>query len=46
MAHLRRMPYTKPVPAGAEIVTRKGAPHARFKDKKGKTVLAWIPTRG
>jgi integrase len=33
------MLYTKPVPAGAEIITHKGAPHARFK-RRGKTVLA------
>jgi integrase len=40
MANLRRVPYTKPIPACAEIITRKGERFARFKDKKGKTVLA------
>ena len=25
--------YTKPIPAGAQIVTRDGKPHAKFKGK-------------
>src|SRR5262245_24124434 len=40
MANLRRMPYTKSIPEGAEVIAHKGQPHARFKDKKGKTILA------
>jgi hypothetical protein len=30
--------YTKPIPADAEIITRDGKPHARFKNPRGKTV--------
>jgi hypothetical protein len=40
VANLRRIPYTKPVPAGAEVVTRKGERVARFKGRGGKTVQA------
>jgi integrase len=40
MSNLRRIPYTKPLPAGAEVITRKGQRFARFKDRKGKTVEA------
>lgn len=39
MANLRRIPYTKPIPPGSEIITRKGERYARFKDKRGKTHL-------
>jgi excisionase family DNA binding protein len=39
MSNLRRVPYTKPVPEGAEIVTKKGERFARFK-RGGKTVEA------
>ena len=46
MANLRRIPYTKPVPADAEIIQCKNGPHARFKDKKGKTVLAPLTKDG
>src|SRR5262249_32866797 len=34
---LVRQPYTKPIPPGAEIITMRGKPHARFKED-GKTV--------
>jgi hypothetical protein len=40
MANLRRIPYTEPIPAGAENVTRKGKRFARFKDRRGKVVEA------
>jgi integrase len=46
MANLRKIPYTKPIPAGAEIVKHKGEPHARYKDKKGKTHLAPLTEDG
>ena len=36
MSNLRRIPYTKPLPAGAEVITRKGQRFARFKDRGGK----------
>jgi hypothetical protein len=40
MSNLRRIPYTKPIPADAEIITRKGQRFARIKDRKGKIVEA------
>jgi integrase len=40
VSNLRRIPYTKPLPTSAEIITRKGQRFARFKDRKGKTVEA------
>ena len=40
MAHLRKTPYTKPIPPGAEIVTRKGEKYARWKDSRGRTKSA------
>jgi integrase len=46
MARLRRIPYTKPIPAGAEIVTHKGKPHARFKDEDGRTTTAPLTRKG
>jgi hypothetical protein len=46
MSSLRRMPYTKPIPPGAEIITRNGKRLARFKDKKGKTVTAPLTDDG
>ena len=39
MPRLRRMPYTKPIPEGAQIVTHCGKPSARFTDD-GRTVTA------
>src|SRR5262245_56102674 len=45
MPRLFRQPYTKPIPAGAEIVTMKGKPHARFKED-GKTVTAPLNRKG
>jgi integrase/recombinase XerC len=40
VSNLRRIPYTKPLPAGAEVITRKGQRFARFKDRRGKAVEA------
>src|SRR5437868_4255831 len=39
MPRLFRQNYTKPIPEGAEIVTIKGKPHARFTDN-GRTATA------
>jgi integrase len=46
MSNLRRVPYTRPIPAAAEIFTRKGERFARFKDRKGKTVEAPLTEDG
>jgi hypothetical protein len=46
MPRLFQPPYTKPIPEGTEIVTHKGKPHARFKDKRGKTVQAPLTEDG
>jgi integrase len=40
VSNLRRIPYTKPIPAGAEVITRKGQRFARFKDRRGKAAEA------
>jgi integrase len=45
MARLRRIPYTKPIPPGADIITRKGKPHARFLDD-GRTAIVPLTKRG
>ena len=45
MAHVFKPTYTKPVPAEAEIVTKKGERFARIK-KDGKTVLAPLSEDG
>jgi integrase len=36
VSNLRKVPYTKPIPEGAETFTRKGKRFARWTDKKGK----------
>jgi hypothetical protein len=46
VSNLRRVPYTKPIPEGAEIVTRKGQRFARWKAGKGKTVEAPLSEDG
>ncbi len=46
MSNLRRVPYTKPIPEGAQLFTRKGERFARFKDGRGKTVEAPITEDG
>jgi hypothetical protein len=40
------MPYTKPIPDGAEIIARKGKPHASFLDGDGKPVVAPLTNKG
>ncbi len=37
---IRRKTYTKPLPDGAELFTRKGETFARWKDGRGKTRTA------
>jgi hypothetical protein len=46
MAHLRRPPYTKPVPEGAEVFTRKGKRFARFRDRAGRLTIAPLTKDG
>jgi hypothetical protein len=46
MARLRRMPYTKPLPPDAKIVTYKGKPHARFLGDDGRMALAPLTRKG
>jgi hypothetical protein len=46
MSRLFRQAYTKPVPAGAAIVTLKGKRCARFTDESGKAVTAPLTKRG
>jgi hypothetical protein len=36
--------FTKPLPSGAEVFTRKGQQMARWKDRKGKTRTAVLTT--
>lgn len=36
MASIYKPTYTKPIPPGAEIVTRKGQRYARYRDRRGK----------
>ena len=36
MASIYKPTYTKPMPPDAAIVTRKGRPHARFRNRNGK----------
>src|SRR5262245_61645774 len=45
MARLFRQHYTKPLPEGADIITVKGKPHARFTDD-GRTVTAPLTKKG
>ncbi len=44
MATVYRKTYTKPLPEGAELLTRKGVPSARWKGAKGKTRTAKVTT--
>lgn len=45
MSNIFRKSYTLPIPVGAELVTVKGVPSARFKHK-GKTLTAPLTKRG
>ena len=44
MGSLRRKTFTKPLPDGAELFTRKGETFARWKDAAGKTRTAPVTT--
>ena len=46
MARVFKHTYTKPLPEGAELFTRKGRRYARFKDTRGKTVTAPLSQDG
>src|SRR5947209_3999988 len=46
MARLFRQPYTKPIPPGAEFITLKGKPHARFVGEDGRAVTAPLTRKG
>jgi len=46
MARIFRQTYTKPLPAEAEIFTRRGKKYAHFKDGRGKTVKAPLSEDG
>ena len=46
MASLRRQCYTRPVPAGAELITRNGKPAARFAGADGKPVVGVLTADG
>ena len=41
---LYRKTYTKPIPPGAELFTRKGEPLARYTDGRGRTKTAKVTT--
>lgn len=44
MGTVYRKTFTKPLPAGAEIIVRKGERFARFKDGKGRSKMAPVTT--
>jgi integrase len=46
MGSLRRKTFTKPLPDGAELFTRKGETFAKWKDAAGKTRTAPVTTAG
>ncbi len=46
MARVFKQTYTKALPAGAEVVTRRGRRLARFKDGRGRTVTAPVSQDG
>ena len=46
MARIFKHTYTKPLPEGAELFTRKGKRFARFKDSKGRTATAPLSRSG
>jgi hypothetical protein len=46
MSNLRRVPYTKPLPADAQLFTRRGQRFARFKTTCGKTIEAPLTEDG
>ncbi len=46
MSHLRKIPFTKPIPAGAEMVTRRGVRLAHWTDGRGKAREAELTEDG
>jgi hypothetical protein len=46
VANPRRIPYTKPIPEGAELFTRRGKRFARSKDIRGKIHVAQLTEDG
>src|SRR4051794_24694601 len=44
MGQIFKKAYTKPIPAGAEFLTRKGERIARWRDAKGKVRTAPVTT--
>ena len=46
MGSIRRKTYTKPLPNGAELFSRKGERFARWKDGQGKAKTAPVTTAG
>jgi integrase len=46
VARIFRHEYTKPLPVGAEIVSRAGKPHARYTDGRGRSHVAPLSKDG
>jgi integrase len=46
MASVFKQTYKRPIPPGAEIITRKGAKLARWKDKRGRAQTAPLSEEG
>jgi integrase len=46
MARIFKQTYTKPLPSGAEVLSKSGRQFARFKGEKGKTVIAPLSDNG
>src|SRR5690349_6598519 len=46
MGFVYRKQFTKPIPSGAEVVTKSGSPHARWKDRRGRTRTAPLSEDG
>jgi integrase len=46
MASVFKQTYKRPIPPGAEIITRKGEKLARWKDKRGRTKTAPLSDEG
>jgi hypothetical protein len=44
MGSVYRETYTKPLPEGAEILTRDGQRHARWTDRRGRKRVAKVTT--
>jgi hypothetical protein len=46
MASIFKRSYKRPIPPGAEIVTRRGDKYARWKDRRGRTKSAPLAEDG